>query len=438
MSKDFVKSVLKAHLDAGMPRKDPWPAIRQRVQTRSTGRRTWWGISMRPVAFAVAGAMIVVLALAGSLLWTTQPETLDAEQLWAKTEQASQSTTTSETVKSVHMVSRYRYRFENMTAFAGGGAETWYQAPGRRFDKTRSWGVDGVAEDGFSLQEGLAWYQARPGSDVVELTALDEPVRFGSLSLLEATEGIKDHPRVKNAYTLQIIGKEQIAGRNAYVLESLIRPEVSREDRARITTHKQWIWIDQELYVVLKQLLWNEAGDLIEEQNVDLFELNKPVDSALFTLPTGYVVADMRAASMEERTQGWRDVYSKMNVTLYEPGDLARYGPELRKPYFLASQGVVSQALVRKPGPDDIVNAVIVQGPASAIDVSRLGKSTGVRVGPYQGKLFGADANRLVFDIGSTRVLIYDPVSPYDLDAYPGVADELVRIGESLVAVPKK
>jgi hypothetical protein len=140
----------------------------------------------------------------------------------------------------------------------------------------------------------------------------------------------------------------------------------------------------------------------------------------------------MRSASRSEIAQSWQDAYGKMNVPLYETSDVVRYGPDLRPPYYEGSQGVVSQALVRRPTNFDRVRTLIVQGPPSAIDVSRMGSSTGIAVGNQRGRLYGPDKNRLVLDIDGTRLLLYSP------EAYNGVAEELVRLAETLVPVAKR
>jgi hypothetical protein len=260
-----------------------------------------------------------------------------------------------------------------------------------------------------------------------------------SKDLFSSTPGIGP---VDKPYTVTLVGTEQILGRDAYVLEWNATPEVLEAEAAgigfQLIRHKYRIWIDQQFYLVLKMESWNKDGVWIDENNIGTLELNQPVDQALFEFkhPAGYVVADMRPASDQDVARGWREVSKHVAVTLYEPGKAALSFAEARAPYYDASQGAVTQSLVRQTNRGrDFLHALVVQGPPSAIDESLLGSSTPMQVGSRQARLYRkSETYQLVFDIEGTRIMLYSANA-----GAPGeVESDLASIAESLKPVGKK
>jgi MucB/RseB N-terminal domain len=453
MSEDFVRSELKEHLHESMPNlKDPWPAIRNRIQAHETERRPWWtwagAISLRPMAGAIALALVVALVVAGTSLFVAPPRTVSAEEILANAEKMSKNGVAAG-LSSGHIVTVFRNRTQDpgkdrsaTNEVIEGRSETWYEAPDKLFHKSISRMPDGSELQGINLEVGDTMYATLPGHEEIRIMERREGATrtFSPVNAEQLLSPPRGMGPVEKPYTVTLLGNEQVAGRAAYLLEWNVTPEALEAEAAGgfwLVRHKYRMWIDQQFYLVLKLEAWDKDGVLIDESSVESLELDRPVDSALFVFkpPAGYVVADMRPANANEVEQGWREAARQVNVTLYGPSNTNAIFAELRRPYFVASQGTVTQAVVRELSRGEVLHALVVQGPTSGIDESRLGKSTPVRVGAWQGRLYKRnEAHYLVFDIGSTRVMLYSS----NMGEGSGVADDLVAIGESLSAVGKK
>jgi outer membrane lipoprotein-sorting protein len=448
MSEDFVRSELKEHLQQNMPSsQDPWPQIREKIQGSKTVRRSWIGSGLRPITVIAGVAVVLVLALAGALLWPAQPKLVNAEAIVAQAEKVAKDSSSSG-LRSGYAVEHWRYNevdsdLKLKDSLMEGRTETWYQAPDKLITKSRYHSESDGSFEATYLEIGDTLYQTLGSLPQVNITMRrpESPRTFRALD----TEQLYSSPGmgpVDKPYTVTLVGEEQILGRAAYVLEWNATPEVLAAEKRggfSLLRHKYRKWIDQQFYLVLKEQAWNRDGDWIDDRVIETLELNKPVDSALFevTPAAGYVVADMRPADDKDVAQGWREASRQVGVTLYEPGESAlAYGAELRKPYYVASQGVVSQALVRPTSRGRyFLDVAVVQGPPSAIDESQLGSSTPTQVGSRQGRLYEwKEAHQLVFDIDGTRIMVYSSNA-----GAPGeVEGRLVSIGESLVPVGKK
>lgn len=448
MSEDFVRSELKEHLRESMPNsQDPWPKIRGRIQGSKAVRRPWLGSSLRPVAVIAGLALVLVLAVAGALLWPVQPKLASAEAVIAEAEKVAKDSSASG-LRSGYAVEHWRYNEVDMdykfkNSVMEGRTEIWYQAPDKLITKARYRSqADGPFQATY-LELGDTLYQTSGSLPQVLVTIRrpESPRTFRALDTqqLYASPGMGP---VDKPYTVTLVGEEQVLGRAAYVLEWNVTPEVLAAEKRggfAVLRHKYRKWIDQQFYLLLKEQAWNKDGDWIDDRVIETLLLNQPVDSAVFevTPEAGYVVADMRPADDKEVAKGWDEVSKQVDVTLYQAGESAlAYGAEPRKPYYVASQGVVSQALVRPTSRGRfLLHAAIVQGPPSAIDESRLGSSTPMQVGSRQGRLYEwKEAHQLVFDIEGTRIMLYSSNS-----GAPGEVEGLLAsIGESLVPVGKK
>ncbi|MDQ3705528.1 MAG: hypothetical protein M3437_09965 [Chloroflexota bacterium] len=447
MSEDFVRSVLKEHLQKNMPNtQDPWLAIRGRIQAEKAERPSMWAARLRPMSGAVAVAVAFLLVVAGTLLFLEQPRPAGAEQIFAQAVKVSKDGPAG-AIRSGYVMVQSRSRVLDphgtvTDAVREGRTETWYEAPDKVFSHSRSRTPEGIEAEGMTLEDGHTLYATLSGHEEVRIMK-PRPGGTRIFSPLD-TEQLFAGPThlgpVEKPYTVTLVGTEQVAGRTAYVLEWNVTPEVLGAEAGNdfsLVRHKYRLWIDREFYLVLKLQAWNRDGVLIDESQVEALELNKPVDRALFEFdpPAGYVVADTRPASANDVAAGWREVSRELTVTLYESHDTADDALELRKPYYVTTQGVVTQALVRAIKDREVLHAVVVQGPPSAIDESRLGSSAPVSVGTREGRLYKRnEAYYLVFDIEGTRIMLYSSNVSED----GSVERDLVRIGESLVPVGKK
>lgn len=447
MSEDFVRSELKEHLQQNMPNsQDPWPEIRGRIQGSKAVRRSWLGSGLRPVAVLAGVALVLVLAIAGALLWPVQPKLASAEAVIAEAEKVAKDGSNGG-LSSGHMVEHFRFTevdrdtLKPIDSVLEGRTETWYQAPDKVASKTSSHSSEGTFESS-TLQIGDSHYQTMGSLPQINITTMreDAPRLFRPLDAKALYSTPPRFGAVEKPYTATLVGNEQILGRDAYVMELNVTPELLEAEatgRYTLIRHKYRLWIDQQYYLVLKHQAWNKDGVLMDDNVIETLELNQPVDSALFEvrLAPGYVVADMRPVSEKDVAEGWREVSKQVEVTLYEPGEAALSDAEARKPYYVKSAGAVTQALVRQPNGRDLLDAVVMQGPPSAIDESQLGSSTPMQVGSRQGRLYRkAEAYQLVFDIEGTRIMLYSSNS-----GAPGEVEGLLAsIGESLVPVGKK
>ncbi|HEX8597533.1 MAG TPA: sigma-E factor regulatory protein RseB domain-containing protein [Chloroflexia bacterium] len=451
MSEEFVKSVLKEHAEANtQSRRDPWLAIEARLQSVQTERRPRWAINLRPATVAMLGAMSLVLLLLGTVLLVEQPRAVSAEAIFAQAEKASKDGSAAGLI-SAYAVSQYRRQMPSFPGVEGhsaaggvieGRVETWYEAPDKLASESRSTMPDGTELEGIGLQVGGIVYGTLSGHEEIRIMQRKEDA-VRAFSPVD-TEQLFSRPTrpgpIEKPYTVTLVGDEQVAGRAAYVLEWNVTPEVLEAEAAgdyRLNSHKYRLWIDQQFYLILKLQGWDKDGVLIEESHVERLELNKPVDPSLFLFkpPAGYVVADMRPASAKDVAEGWRETSRQVTFTLYEPTGVVSNTRQLRKPYYVASQGVVTQAVVGGPADHDVLHALVVQGPPSAVDESQLGSGTQVPVGSRQGRLYKRnEAHYLVFDIDGTRIMLYSS----NMGEGGSVERDLVRVGESLMPVGKK
>lgn len=448
MGEDFVRTVLREHAEHHMTsRPNLWLAISGKLQPAQQKGNALPVISWRPVVLAVA--LVGLFVLAGTLFVLVQPKSVSAEEVLAQWEKASKNNYAG-TISSGYLVTNSRYRqFDTGEPFSDvllpdlwqSRTEVWYQAPDNVLSKTSFTAPDGSVSEGYNLETADTMYVALTGHEEIRIMSKQpgNTRAFAPLNLehLLTGSGASMGP-VTKTYTTTLLGTEEVGGRMAYVLEQNVTPEVLEAEARggfRLYHHKYRLWIDQQLYLVLKLQSWSKDGELISEMAAEKLELNNPVDPSLFEFqpPAGYVVADMRPATPEQVSQGWRDVARQMQVTLYESGEFGWYSVERRKPYFVSSQGVVTQAIVRKTSRGgQLLHGLVVQGSPSDIDESRLGKSKPVSVGPHQGRLYRKnEAYYIVFDLDGTRILLYSSNGGE-------VERDLVEVGEALVPVDTK
>ncbi|HEX8231076.1 MAG TPA: hypothetical protein VF826_17445 [Chloroflexia bacterium] len=451
MSEEFVKSVLKEHAEANtQSRRDPWLAVEARLQSVQAERKPRWAINLRPATVAMCGAMSLVLLLVGAALVVEQPRAVSAEAIFAQAEKATKDGSAAG-LRSAYAVSQYSRQMPSLRGAEGldrtggvieGRVETWYEAPDKLASKSRSTMPDGTELEGIGLQVGGIVYGTLSGHEEIRIMQRKKGAAraFSPLDTEQLFSSPTRPGPIEKPYTVTLVGDESVAGRAAYVLEWNVTPEVLEAEAAGgywLKSHKYRLWIDRQFYLILKLQGWDKDGVLIEESHVERLELNKPVDSSLFLFkpPAGYVVADMRPASDKDVAEGWRETSRQATFTLYEPTGLASNTRQLRKPYYVASQGVVTQAVAGGPADHDVLHALVVQGPPSAVDESQLGSSTQVQVGSRQGRLYKRnEAHYLVFDIGDTRIMLYSS----NMSGEDMVVTDLVRVGEALSAVGKK
>jgi hypothetical protein len=276
-------------------------------------------------------------------------------------------------------------------------------------------------------------------------------------------------------YEAKVTGTDNLLGRAAYVVELTIVPGGSiQSSDSQVPDHVK-IWVDQQLYVVLRSESWSADGRLLQSSGYQAFQLNGPIDPAAFnfTPPQDADVVDMRTVDSVELGEVWSQVVQQSHISLYSIVD-PRLGLAPSRPTVNSARGTVSQAYWGKvrveahpqwgvAGGDSassgsgtalstVPQLVLTQGPPSAINTANMGTGRPVQIsgqgsdsadGTITGYIYRPNGiPALVFDRGATRIKLMGFVYPSggaskeaSLQAIEGL---LVRGAEALKPVEQK
>lgn len=445
MTKSFVKNVLTKHAQESAPEiKDPMQAILGRVQATQTyisaagGKAERRGMKPARIKMGVFAGVPIAIAIVvlGFFLWpAAQARPATAAEIMAKIEDVASGKVTVP-LRSAHMVTEFKYQtlgnresdgeFYGLGTWDTGTSDTWFRAPGERSATQNLTTAAGekITTSGFSLPDGR--YSEYPRG-FLNIKAQPQGVQqvFSPLNLGALTISLEDMGTWKDVYTVTVEGTNEILGRPVYV----IRKDYKAESAAPYTwtpQHKVELWIDQEYFVILKNLVWMKDGDMYIEESATSLEFNGPVDAARFEPSKDVFVADMRPVTTDGLIEGWQKASKTTGITLYAPvagavdvfecGYITLYQG---MPYYNSSKGVVSQGLMQHVGREGkslYLHAVVVQGRpeavSKAVNEANLGKPTSMaKIGPVDGRVYigsgSDDPALLVYDMGSTRIAIY-------------------------------
>lgn len=285
MSKEFVKSVLIEDADENVPvQANLWPAMRNQLQRADSPSRQPRGLRVN--SFALAGVLAAVLLALGlfasATLTMTRPAPVSAAELLTRVEQTT-AEDSAVGINSFHGVVSGEQRKNSFEEFSHMREEQWYLAPSNSRMETHITGKNGEEAVLLWVTNGrTGWSYDSYFGRAKPLTGKDLKGRFGASSLSVILNG----KMLKSFYNTEVKGSEQVAGRTTYILESTLKPEsewppnTSPSAAARILA-----WVDREAFFILRLQAWDSEGNLLSTTAYESFELNGPVDPAMFDAP---------------------------------------------------------------------------------------------------------------------------------------------------------
>jgi hypothetical protein len=491
MSKEFVKAALREDAESHVPaHPDLWPSIAKRVHVtnRPQSRIPRLRLAFNPRPLLMAGALALLLISLWSIATFTQPvRTVSAEEIVARAAQVL-TEEPGAGLRTFHGVYTFRYRHDPNSAFAEQREETWFQTPARYARVTSnpySNGQDSAwfygIEDGFTYQHApglnyiqmadLAFFHMQdPTTTTLKIrpfspTSLESVLEVARRKLPPPLNG-KSDPRPPYMYEVKLMGEEQVLDRSAYVVEMTLVPGASLQSPNMQVPEKMKMWVDKELYAVLRIEGWNAEGVVLQSGVYTSFEVNGNTQfDVLNTLaPSGTDIVDIRpvpdAATLDK---GWLEATQRAAYTVFKPSrSLDSLMPG--RPFYNSRREVISQQYqghatldmqsvvevfpaVATPDPEwsvrgakpkevTLTKLIITQGLPSSIKADDMGNAVPVHVANHQGFFYSQDgANTLIFDRDGTRIKLSS--SPFfGVEAL--TSEQLVQIAETLQPVEKK
>lgn len=278
---------------------------------RATGGLRRWPVLVVPPAgrwwplAGLATAAVLVLALAGVVLWAARPDAASAAQIVERS-QAVVADVAAAGVRSFALS-------EVLTAQRGSGetlraeAKRWYAAPNRWRWEYDAWVV---APDGqershtarLSVSDGTDLWQYDPLANSATVSRAD-PGQAGQAGLVlggpDTNQEMGDLAdllkRASTCSDLKLRGEGRVAGRLAYVVD--LGPSKCPSASMPEFNGRQVLWIDRETFFVLRAERYSAAdGSLLSTREVTSIQYNGNLPDALFTFapPPGAVVRDAR------------------------------------------------------------------------------------------------------------------------------------------------
>lgn len=303
MSQQFVSRVLREHAQTNMTRRpNLWPGLSAGLQAQgalaSKGTNMSTRIAKRPLV--VAGALVAAVLLAFVAATLFQPAPVEASQVLAKVEQASNpKTSTINTFHGVYVTHSLTHR--KLGEYEDARADMWYQAtpylymfkgvkkvPG---EPDVNWFVGQDEQRIYDYMTGER-YRDRPASQfpVKPFIAIDWR-RLSQGDSLGAAAGTGDAQfSLFDLYDTKITGTERVAGRQAYKLELTARPVDRTQTGARWPAHERvTMWVDKDVFLILRIQVYDINGAVSSNESFESVEINQPIDPSVFDFsePTG-------------------------------------------------------------------------------------------------------------------------------------------------------
>lgn len=167
--------------------------------------------------------------------------------------------------------------------------ELWIKQPAQ-LRKAIIW-QDGVYETHL-IDGDSAWAWTSPGADSAvvegEISRLTPADLAGALHVVPNPAASLDTPEQQNAGLcaqpgdrLAMLGEEEVLGRTALVVECVIGPaDANAGTRLKL-------WIDNQVFVVLKYEHYDSTGELFVTSHFTAFEVNPAIPAERFALPAG-------------------------------------------------------------------------------------------------------------------------------------------------------
>lgn len=494
MSKEFVRDVLSQDADNNVPiNANLWPAIHSQVrltrqveQIMRPTRRLGLSFQWRPLL--LASIFAVVLAI-GAMFMLAQPAPVGAEEVLARAEQAAKLNATG--LQSFYGNYLFQYRNSPNAAFIEMRQETWFQAPNKYAYKhtTRlengqesviSNGADGtysynyVSEYNELRLQDAHTFPGDPTTGTLQVL-LFSPANLGDAlerarRKLPPPQNPKSAPRPPYMYDVKLLGEERVLDRPAYVIEMMLVPGSSLQLPDRQVPEKMKMWVDRELYAVLRMEGWDTEGHVLQSGVYESFQVNQGGQSDIrsFIAPPGVDILDLRLASDQEIESAWQEAVQRASYGVFIPSYLPE-GLTPGRPLYDAERAVISQVFQgevlvqmlpsydastgeftvlqpkkgQQPGTKQVTlsKLVIFQGSPASIKEDGLGESTPVQIGKLTGRLYSrGGAHTLIFDASGTRIKLYAPAYVLAGASSPTAltTDQIIKIAEGMQAVVKK
>lgn len=477
MSETFARKVVREYAEKNRPhRLDLWPAIHGRIslkgqaprpQTRQHQLSSLFSPRLGMKLPALAGALALVLVTLGMAGFLTfgQPQVASAAEVLARVEQSAKGVAALD-IRSFHGDYTFRSRHDANGAFFESQRETWFVTPNKylsrgtmRDGREWSWfgGTDGKLRYNYRSDMGqLQLYDPLPASESGDNRSMMDPLQIHLLEpsdLQTVIEGARQktppvdprsEPRPPYIYDAKLAGSDTILGRPAHVIELTMVPGASLQQTGAQIPERVKLWVDKQVYVVLRTEGWDGQGRVLESSGYTSFEINKSIDPAVFdfTPPSDAAIVDMRLADAEALGKGWQQASRQAPFTLFtvaEPS-LASLGLVPGRPIFYEARGTVSQmfqaeVVINVPSSTWRVQGgkytnpgggsqsgsrtetqprlVVVQGSPSSISTAGLSGGKAVQIGKITGHMYKRDGlHVLIFDRDGTRIMLSELVYP--------------------------
>lgn len=306
MNRQLVKKALSEYARINMPTEgsiDLWPGIRNQVmeaeRTHTSRQKPGHGWqptrplrSKRLVLTGVFGGAVVLVGVLSLLLyWAMQgPSPASASEILARAGAAANRTSPG-AVHSTHAIVDVRYRNSPSEQFTQSMQEWWDQAPDK--SRTDSRLTAGGKEYRFVLiKVGTTRYMYNPDTGELRIDSIKRSATTVGSELGTVAGDVSSIGRFGQVYDAVLVGEEQVAGRDAYVLELTAKPT----EGLTLTQYRKKVWIDKEAYLMLGERDWDKDGTLLYESKCQRIEINPNLDSTVFELkpPAGTKITDLR------------------------------------------------------------------------------------------------------------------------------------------------
>jgi outer membrane lipoprotein-sorting protein len=395
---------------------------------------------LRPVV--TAGAL--TLALLVAVFWLGQPQNKrpllsNAGDILTEAAKATRSSD----VRSLHTRSAQQYRYSDgsgINGWAKATGESWAVRPNMHREEVNYTIPNGEEFVSLTVGDGNAlWRYQSQESDVV---LVSEP--------LTRTLDVTDAARFQRImvdmgtgkYEAQYLGMEEVAGREAYVIE-LTYTEAAGDYKPG----REKLWIDRDIFMVLKSEIWNREASLIWSYVCTAVEVNIDIPRSTFTFerPAGATVWDTRPVDGQEAHGLWQAAARQAGHPLYMPPamfDVTQFGyspsvsavagrpyydtvsKNVTVPYVTLSPSTLERLAFMPPG------IWIEQGTPATLTIE--GDSYDVQVGEAAGRFYAqTDGGVLVLDREGVRIAIRITLYSSHLPA----REKAVELAESLTPV---
>jgi outer membrane lipoprotein-sorting protein len=444
MDKQAIKSALVEYARrTPFNTRDLWPQIEAGTLTVSPKRAEQPHPRRAGLLRPVLTAGVLTLAMLVAVFWFGQQEK-PRPLLSSATDilnEAAKATRSSD-VRSLHTRSVQQYRYFSSGSGAGIGqatanSESWFLGPNMHREEVTFTIPSGEQFVAQTVGDGnLLWRYQSQHSDLV---LVSEPLT----RTLDVTDEARFQQIIEDMDAdkseAQYLGMEAVAGRETYVID-LVYAEATSDYRPK---HEK-LWIDRDIFMVLKSEAWNREGALIWSYVCTTVEVNGSVPRSIFTFtqPAGTTIWDTRPVGEQEAHKHWQEAARQTGHPLYMPpttieisqGDTSflvaghpHYDPNSRNvtmPYAKPPSSTSERLAFIVPG------ILVEQGTPSTLSID--GDSYEVQVGDTTGRFYAqTNEDILVVDREGVRVAIRIAMHNSSLVA----KEQAIKVAESLTLV---